>query len=148
MLLYACSCGSLSTSALFNSWPRASWYSGTASNFYSEWAGFESLPGHRLQRVYVVFSVPSAKYWHITFIRPWQLPSKSIAIHKSWIIPLFDTIWPNPSSCIMALGSTQPLKEISTRNLPGGEGRPACEAENLTAICEPDNLTAICEPIV
>jgi hypothetical protein len=25
----------------------------------------------------------------------------------------------------MALGSTQPLTEMSTRNLPGGKGRPA-----------------------
>jgi hypothetical protein len=37
----------------------------------------------------------------------------------------------------MALGSTQSLIEISTRNLPGGKGRPARKADNLTAICEP-----------
>jgi hypothetical protein len=37
----------------------------------------------------------------------------------------------------MTLGSTQPLTEISTRNLPGGIGRPARKADNLTAICEP-----------
>jgi hypothetical protein len=37
----------------------------------------------------------------------------------------------------MALGSTQPLIELSTRNIPGGEGRPARKADNLTAICEP-----------
>jgi hypothetical protein len=36
----------------------------------------------------------------------------------------------------MALGSTQPLTEISTRNLPGGKGRPAHKADNLIAICE------------
>jgi hypothetical protein len=36
----------------------------------------------------------------------------------------------------MALGSTQPLTEMSTRNLPGGEGRPAHKADNLTDICE------------
>jgi hypothetical protein len=35
-----------------------------------------------------------------------------------------------------ALGSTQPLTEMSTRNLPGGKGRPARNADNLTAICE------------
>jgi hypothetical protein len=40
--------------------------------------------------------------------------------------------WPNPSSRTMALGSTQPLTEMETRN-----GRPAREAHNLTAICEP-----------
>jgi hypothetical protein len=35
------------------------------------------------------------------------------------------------------LGSTQPLTEMSARNFPGGKGRPAREADNLTAICEP-----------
>jgi hypothetical protein len=45
---------------------------------------------------------------------------------------------PNPSSRNMALGSTQPLSEMSTRNLPeGGEGRPARKADNLTTILEP-----------
>jgi hypothetical protein len=29
--------------------------------------------------------------------------------------------WPNPSSHIMVLGSTQPLTEINTKNLDGGE---------------------------
>jgi hypothetical protein len=37
----------------------------------------------------------------------------------------------------MALGSIQPLKEMSTRNLPGCKGRPAPKTDNLTAICEP-----------
>jgi hypothetical protein len=32
----------------------------------------------------------------------------------------------------MALGSTQPLTEMSTRNLPGGKGRPARKADNLS----------------
>jgi hypothetical protein len=45
--------------------------------------------------------------------------------------------WPNSSSRNMALGSTQPLTEMSNRNLPGGKGRLACKADNLTAICEP-----------
>jgi hypothetical protein len=36
----------------------------------------------------------------------------------------------------MALGSTQPLTEMSARNLPVGKGRPALKADNLTAICE------------
>jgi hypothetical protein len=37
----------------------------------------------------------------------------------------------------MALGSAQPLTEMSTRNHPGGKGRPARKADNLTAIYEP-----------
>jgi hypothetical protein len=44
--------------------------------------------------------------------------------------------WPNPSSRTMALGSTQPVTEMSSRNLPGGKGRPASKANNFTAICE------------
>jgi hypothetical protein len=42
----------------------------------------------------------------------------------------------NPSNRIMTLGSTQPLTEMSIRNLPGGNVRPAGKADNLTAICE------------
>jgi hypothetical protein len=45
--------------------------------------------------------------------------------------------WRNPSSRIMALGSTQPLTEMSTRNHPGGKRRWALKADNLTSICEP-----------
>jgi hypothetical protein len=44
--------------------------------------------------------------------------------------------WCNPSSRTMALGSTQSLIEMSTRNLPEGEGWPKRKADSLTAICE------------
>jgi hypothetical protein len=37
----------------------------------------------------------------------------------------------------MALGSTKPLTEKGTRNLPGVKGWPAHMTDNLTAICEP-----------
>jgi hypothetical protein len=37
----------------------------------------------------------------------------------------------------MALGLSQPLTEMSTRNIPGGKGWPVHKADNLTAICEP-----------
>jgi hypothetical protein len=56
------------------------------------------------------------------------------------VIGLFFVNLPNPPSRNMALRSTLPLMEMSTRNLPGwrgGKGRPACKADNLTAICEP-----------
>jgi hypothetical protein len=43
---------------------------------------------------------------------------------------------PNPSSHTMAPESTQPLTDMIIRNLPGGKGRPACKAGNLTANCE------------
>jgi hypothetical protein len=44
----------------------------------------------------------------------------------------------NPSSRTMTLGSTQPLTQISTRNLPGGKKWPARRADNFVAICEPN----------
>jgi hypothetical protein len=44
---------------------------------------------------------------------------------------------PNPSSSNMTLGSTQPLTEMSTRNLSGGKGWLAHKADNLTTIYEP-----------
>jgi hypothetical protein len=45
---------------------------------------------------------------------------------------------PNPSSRTMAHGSTQPLTEMNTTNLPGGKGGGAArKADNLTAICVP-----------
>jgi hypothetical protein len=50
------------------------------------------------------------------------------------VIGLFN--WPNPSSCTTALGLTQSLTEMSTRNLPGGKGWLAPMTDNLTATCE------------
>jgi hypothetical protein len=43
---------------------------------------------------------------------------------------------PNPSSRTMALGSTQPLTEMSTWKIPGRKGLPARKGDNLTAIYE------------
>jgi hypothetical protein len=43
----------------------------------------------------------------------------------------------------MALGSTQPITEMDTRNIPGGKGRPARKADNITAICG-GRLSRIC----
>jgi hypothetical protein len=44
---------------------------------------------------------------------------------------------PNPSSPNMALGLTQPLTEMSTRNVPGGKKLPARRADSLATIREP-----------
>jgi hypothetical protein len=45
---------------------------------------------------------------------------------------------PNPSSRTMALAPTQPLTEMSTRNLSGGKKRSARRSDNLAAIYEPN----------
>jgi hypothetical protein len=44
---------------------------------------------------------------------------------------------PTPSSRTMALGLTQPLTEMSTRNISEVKKRPVRRADNLAAICEP-----------
>jgi hypothetical protein len=59
-------------------------------------------------------------------LRVW-FPLKSMNFSIDLILP----------GCIMALGLTQPLTEMSTRNLPGGKQWLAHEPDNLTAICEP-----------
>jgi hypothetical protein len=51
--------------------------------------------------------------------------------------PHYCPLGPNILLSTLALGSTQPLTEMSTRNLPGVKGRPAHGDDNLTAICEP-----------
>jgi hypothetical protein len=47
---------------------------------------------------------------------------------------------PNTSNRTMAMGSTQPVTKMSTRNLPGGKKRPARRADNLAAKCVPNIL--------
>jgi hypothetical protein len=45
---------------------------------------------------------------------------------------------PNPSGCTMALGSTQPVTEMNTRNFKKeiwGKGRPVRMANSLAAVC-------------
>jgi hypothetical protein len=37
----------------------------------------------------------------------------------------------------MAVGLTEPLSEMSTRNIPVGKARSARKGDSLTAICEP-----------
>jgi hypothetical protein len=45
---------------------------------------------------------------------------------------------PNTSSLIVVLELAQPVTEMSIRNLLGGRGQAALEADNLTAICQPN----------
>jgi hypothetical protein len=56
-----------------------------------------------------------------------RVPMRSLDFSTDLILP----------AALMVLGSTQPLTEMSIRNLPGGKGRPARKADKLTAICEP-----------
>jgi hypothetical protein len=64
-----------------------------------------------------------------------QASSRKVAVSIPDEVTIFFNL-PNPSSRIMALESTQPLTEMSARNISGGKGRPARKADNLTAIYE------------
>jgi hypothetical protein len=62
--------------------------------------------------------------------------SRKIAVSSPDDVDFFFSLT-NPSGCTMALGSTHPLTEMSTkRRGVGGKGRPAGMADNLTATCE------------
>jgi hypothetical protein len=60
---------------------------------------------------------------------------RSMGLIPDEVIRFFNS--PNPSNHTVAVGSTQPLTEMSTGNLPGDKGQPALKADNLTANCEP-----------
>jgi hypothetical protein len=72
---------------------------------------------------------------HCTLLRYYATGQKVAGSNPDEVIGFFTL--PNPSSRTMALESTQPPTEMSTRSLPGGKGDPAREAGNLTTICEP-----------
>jgi hypothetical protein len=81
-----------------------------------------------------VFSYTGGTHWH-SWSRHYATSRKITGWNPDEVIAFFN--WRNPSSRTMALGSTQPLTEMSTRNLFWGIGRPARKADNLTAICQP-----------
>jgi hypothetical protein len=68
---------------------------------------------------YSIFSFLEWDEWARGSVAGWgtmlQAGRSRVRIPMKWIFQL-----PNSSSCAMALGSTQPLMDINTRNLPGG----------------------------
>jgi hypothetical protein len=76
-----------------------------------------------------IFMVLLLAYWTMNFL----------STRYRVLVPL--TGLPKFSSKIcflrLVLRSSQPVTEISTRNLSGGKARPAHTANNLTAIYEP-----------
>jgi hypothetical protein len=66
--------------------------------------------------------------------------SRGNPIKKAWIIPMRPldiSNLPNPSSRTIALGLTQPVTEMSTRNISGGKPRSEHKVDNFTAISVP-----------
>jgi hypothetical protein len=73
--------------------------------------------------------------WQCSWLSHYATSQKVAVSIPNEVIGFFNS--PNPSSRTMALGSTQPLTEMSTWNLPGGKGLSACGADNLIAIYGP-----------
>jgi hypothetical protein len=82
----------------------------------------------------------------VVCLRHYVISRKVVSSSPDEIIGFFN--WPNPSSRTMVLGSTQPLTEMSTRNLPGGvKGDRCIKLTNLSPsvsrLCEPRRLTTL-----
>jgi hypothetical protein len=79
----------------------------------------------------------ASSWWRRNYIRHMlRIPNPRRCPRRNAMSPVWQQC-PNPSSRTMALGSTQPLKEMTTTKLPGSKGRSASKADNFTAICEP-----------
>jgi hypothetical protein len=77
--------------------------------------------------------------WRVLYFRMLWLRHYATSLEVADSIP--DEVigcfnWPKPSSRTTAQGSTQPLTEMSTRNVPGGKVRSLRKADNVTDICE------------
>jgi hypothetical protein len=78
--------------------------------------------------------VKSAIFWNMTEFSPVEVFLYFVATSRNIMDSIHDEAiglfnLPNPFSRTIALVSTQPLTEMSTRNLPGGKGRPARKAD-------------------
>jgi hypothetical protein len=80
--------------------------------------------------------------WWYSWLRHCTTNWKVAGSIPNGVIRIFH--WHNPSGCAMALWSTQPLIEMSTRNINWGLRQLVCRADNLTTfICW---LPEMCEP--
>jgi hypothetical protein len=69
-----------------------------------------------------------------TLLRHYATSRNVVGLFSDEVIGFF--IWHSPSSRSMALDSSQPVTEMSTRNLPRSKGWQGHKADNLTTICE------------
>jgi hypothetical protein len=68
---------------------------------------------------YLPFSFSSCSFtFTLLLLQLYYAASRKVACSSPDEVDFFN--WPNPSSRTMALESTQPLTEMTTRNLPGG----------------------------
>jgi hypothetical protein len=87
------------------------------------------------ERYYLKLLLSESSYFFSSWLRHYLTSRKVVSTILIEANGFFNE--PTPSSHTKTLGLTQPLTEMSTRNLPGGKVQPAHKAHNLTIICEP-----------
>jgi hypothetical protein len=93
------------------------------------------LKFYKISPILILYTI-NIRLQEDSLLRHYATGRKGAGLIHDQVIRFFFNL-PIPSIRIMALGLTQPLTKMSTRNLPGGKGRPVHKADNLTAICEP-----------
>ena len=91
-------------------------------HFYSAWV---PVRFHKSLSFYVGMGTAVAQW-----LRCYATNRKVAGSIPDGVIGIFH--WHNPSDRIMALGSTQPLTEMSARSISWGWMRPVCKADILT----------------
>ena len=85
---------------------------------------------HKQMYIYTLHSSPSVGTAVAQWLRCCATNRKVAGSIPDGVIGIF--LWHNPSDRTMALGSTQPLTEMSTRRISWGWRRPVREADNFT----------------
>jgi hypothetical protein len=93
--------------------------------FLSHSSGRSFNTFHAWCRYCMLSSVPGQHSW----LRRYATSQKVTDSIPDKVIGFFN--WPKPSSCSMALGSIQPVTEMSTKNLFGRKGLSACKLTTL-----------------
>jgi hypothetical protein len=120
---------------------------GSANKYFSvvSWCRFyekKNVYLEELHQIYISYSFSDGCYWIVS--KQGEAPNIGVFsllfVNFGSIIDWSTTLqvagsisdeviaclnWPTPSSRTTVLGKTQPLTKMSTRNLPGGTGRPA-----------------------
>jgi len=108
---------------------------------WKTWQGFKCVSTLKMQLLLVVtpHAVACLKFQTLSlgwgtrwcsWLRHCATSRKVAGSIPDGVIGIFH--WHNPSGRTMALGSTQPLTEMSTRNISWGWRRPVRRADNLT----------------
>jgi hypothetical protein len=86
--------------------------------FFLKWAARRSC--HVLSLKFATASFLGLGVWGSVMVKALRCWSDGPRIDSRWCHWILSDIF--PSDCTMALGSTQPLVKMSTRNIPGGKG--------------------------